>query len=136
MRDFIIVAAAIALAGVAACSSSPSCAIPAGVPLTASVSAVASAADNCPADIVTGLEDLSGSTMTFEGGGLCTDFELLFTDETTSASCTADGSLAFDSFSPGAGGLNEGSGDGTFNVTCSDGTTCTQVLEVMLMDSD
>jgi hypothetical protein len=136
MREFIIVAALAAPASVAGCSSSPSCAIPAGVPLTTTVSAVASSADNCPADVVTGLEDLSGSTMTFEGGALCTHFELIFINETTSASCTADGSLAFSDFSPNAGGLNEGSGGGTFDIMCSDGTSCTQALEVTLMDAD
>ena len=74
---------------------------------------------------MTGLEGLTGSTMTFESAESCSNFDLVFTDPSTSATCTADGAVAFVFHPPQNDIGTVGSGEGTFDVTCSDGTSCT-----------
>ncbi|HEY1812538.1 MAG TPA: hypothetical protein VGG74_09345 [Kofleriaceae bacterium] len=136
MRSCIIVAALATLAGVAGCTSS-SCTIPTDTPFTTEITVNESSADTCPAAVVAGLEGLTGSTMTFDSAESCSNvaLALTFTNSSTSATCTATGAVEFGAFTNSGSGAG-GSGDGSVDVTCSDGTTCTEAIAVSLTEMD
>lgn len=136
MRNCIIVAALAALAGVAACTSA-SCTIPTNTPFTTEITVNESSANNCSAAVVAGLEGLTGSTMTFDSAESCSNVEVAvqLTNSSTGATCTATGAVEFGAFTNSGSGAG-GSGDGSVNITCSDGTSCTEAIAMILTETD
>lgn len=129
MRHLSIVAVVIA-ASVAGCGGGSDCTVPGNSTFMITAMEQTNSINNCANDIVVAaIDSLNGATGTFESTESCGNttipFPTGFTDATTNATCTGDGEIAFDNFESSGG-----SGDDTIDITCSDGTSCTEVFTV------